>query len=441
MYGAQRKNIDKPFQEQVWKWLTRRPDVFVGSNGQFNKLTLLEVELRHGLGYVNVVDSISRAEASSAVGSDAASQSVDHAIPVIIAEDADLYVGEEEGASPAGKATNTIPAAKHFEPIRVYATEERMWYALCGHAKDLTRLNEVEFVLLSLIASRRGRGILQTDLVQASGQDKRNVPHRTDKLHRQGYIEKRGVIARACRTSRLILKRFAGSLEDDLVTQAPQSEDVPLPNKNTDLSIDFEVLIHRIFGILRTKTPITRSELKSQLDMTSPWRARVLTRIIREFEVLGCVKRIRADSEHSENLDWSYPCVKYIHDPTSGQLQTYYNAVADLDTNLIRNDEDDEQDSGISTTASNALQAVEKIVPQWNPGRILPKLISDVVHNAGQNGISDVVSAPNEFFQTSLILTSVESKKRYSSTFREISAQSLCCTALEPMDRITAFPS
>ena len=98
---------------------------------------------------------------------------------------------------------------------RMHADQESMWPVLTGHGPDLHRVRPLDFEILSLIAAHGVKGILQYDLVRISGQDKRSVPHRTDKLNDAAYIVKESVFVweqhnrNRLRTSLCTLKRFA----------------------------------------------------------------------------------------------------------------------------------------------------------------------------------------------------------------------------------------
>ena len=281
-----------------------------------------------------------------------------------------------------------------------------MYLAICGHAKDLNRVFETEFMLLSIIAGSRGGGILQADLVRESSQDKRSVPKRTDALQQKGYIEKRAVHAHGSRTSRLFLRKFAASSATEIVIQRATAEDASGVVDQVDESIDFTLLIRNLFDILRAQNLVTRNDLKAVLGMTNFWRGRILARMIREFEILGCVQRVRAASEHSRKLRWHYACVKFIREPSEKDLQSYVDIASKLDGPAIPLDDDlDMEDQGdgpeidqaSEERASNSLnlQEVERIVPQWNPDRPIPNTISTVVHMAGPQGISNMVSQSN----------------------------------------------
>ena len=95
-----------------------------------------------------------------------------------------------------------------------------MWHALAGHDPDFGKVKSLDFICLSIIAACGPKGILQHDLTRISGQDKRSLPARTDRLRDGGYIEKTRVCiqlsnpSRAMHTSRCVLKRFVHSNVD-----------------------------------------------------------------------------------------------------------------------------------------------------------------------------------------------------------------------------------
>lgn len=101
--------------------------------------------------------------------------------------------------------------------IRLFATESRIWRTIAGHEPDYARIPGLDFNCLSIIAACGPPGIPQNDLVRISGQDKRSLPLRTDRLHKSGYIIKRPVTLyhnkALLHTSLLTLQRFAESSE------------------------------------------------------------------------------------------------------------------------------------------------------------------------------------------------------------------------------------
>lgn len=105
-------------------------------------------------------------------------------------------------------------------PIRLYTSENRMWHAVAGHSPDLNKIKALDFACLSIIAACGSKGVYQHDLVKISGQDKRSLPARTERLYEDGYIEKKRVrirepkMKRLLNTSHLVLTRFVKSDPD-----------------------------------------------------------------------------------------------------------------------------------------------------------------------------------------------------------------------------------
>ena len=125
----------------------------------------------------------------------------------------------------------SLSEAEAISELRLFVSEERTWKALTGHEKDESRVPATEFFLLSIIASYRSQGILQTELVRRSGQDARSVPKRTDALRTKGYIDKRQVQAKSAKTSLCTLSRFANlgdvDAESDFDAYVPHPQEIP----------------------------------------------------------------------------------------------------------------------------------------------------------------------------------------------------------------------
>ncbi len=110
---------------------------------------------------------------------------------------------------------NVTPRSTSQPVIRLYTSRNRMWHAITGHSPDEGRVKSLDFVCLSVIAASGPKGILQHDLTSITGQDKRSLPGRTDRLRDGGYIVKEreltwvGDPRRRMHTSRCILARYA----------------------------------------------------------------------------------------------------------------------------------------------------------------------------------------------------------------------------------------
>lgn len=156
----------------VWRWLGRHPDISIGKNKKYNRATKEEIIhyfAKYGIPGSNVTPTVDNSQSQ-------------------------------------------IPVDEQCP--RVYLDQNRLYWAICGHAPDTSKVSSLEFTLLTHIAATRQNGILQGDLVRASGQDKRSVPKRTDALCKKGYILKQDVYVKGTKTSRLLMHRFgSGHLE------------------------------------------------------------------------------------------------------------------------------------------------------------------------------------------------------------------------------------
>ena len=276
-------NIDRPFLERVWKWLTKNPEIRVGEHAGHKRLTLSEVETRNAAieyleppstasgqkqqGQANaasqaLMEVANHQDAHTAQTREAATSASDHAViqtvqhapaPGVPEVDKPPTASQAFAKSPDNGKDGDIPQAgaagqvaiapaktltalpkSTFQPgIRLYTSKNRMWYALTGHGPNLSRVKALDFIALSIIAACGPTGILQNDLTRISGQDKRSLPARTDRLHEGGYIVKErlmtddGTGQRMIHTSRCTLTRYVKAT----ASQAERSE-TPSTKKN-----------------------------------------------------------------------------------------------------------------------------------------------------------------------------------------------------------------
>ncbi|KAJ5952735.1 B-block binding subunit of TFIIIC [Penicillium vulpinum] len=345
------QTVDHRFKDKIWSWLKTNPEVSIGQQNEWNHLTLNEAEQ---------LDS-RKAESDDPNIVDPADQNPD------------------------------------LPPLRIYVSEERTWLAITGHPPDESKVLPLEFALLSVIASRRSKGIVQPDLVKISGQDKRSVPKRTDALQRKGYIDKRPVQTKTARTSLCTLQRFYHHATSDQTKEEPQSKNM----------IDFDSFNTSLFDILREHQLIARNDLKRLLGFDDHWRWKVLSRALRKWERIGVVQRVRAKSQYER----MHPCVKLLRDPTDQDLELFHEFNFDvLNKHGVRSkgpkltpdqDEDMElegpspskrspspEDGGIDLIKEHSGDAA-RIVPSWTPDRNLNNQIFDIVERAGTTGITN----------------------------------------------------
>ena len=365
--------VDRKLLERVWRWLVQHPDVRVGKDGKGKLLSLSEAE-QH------------RSAATSpqpTEGLDASSQ------PLVTNTSEESFVT----ASTLQRPVQSQQTGSD-QDLRVFVAEDRMWQAICGHPKDLTKVFEMEFGLLSVIATHRENGIVQIDLIRQSGQDKRSVPKRTDALQRKGYIEKRQVFVRGNRTSRLILSAFSSPNPNKVVTKPTATVDCPTTDEKETVAIDVDNLVRDIFAILREKTIVTQSDLRTRLRLNTTNQPRILVKAVRKLEVIGCLKRVMAASDTANREDALFMSVKYVRDPTQEDLRAFRSALRNLSGHPVGEEQDAEDERGDAPGVEDGtqLQEIDRIEPSWNPDRVFVNMLQDVIHRKGFQGCSIKVS-------------------------------------------------
>jgi transcription factor C subunit 3 len=347
------QTADRRFKAKVWSWLMRHPEVSVRPDDEWHRLSLDEAEQKNR-------------ELEETAGK----------------QDPDVDGDQDEASS----------------SIRIFVSKERMWYALTGHEPDDTKVPASEFLLLSIIASRKSAGIAQTDLVRISGQDKRSVPKRTDALAHKGYVEKRPIQIRSARTSLVTFRRFvkpATTVESTVESTSGGISERPV--------INFDAFNAKLFDILKEFGIISRNDLKRRLGFEDRWRWRILSRALRKFERIGVLKRVRAKSQY----DKIHPCVMLIREPTetdlakfnavSGELNRSAGDQADVDDDIddaAGNEPADADGGALEMAKDKPVLEAGRTVPSWTPDRSVGNQIFDIVNNAGTAGITNHVRFP-----------------------------------------------
>lgn len=292
----------------MWKWLIKHPEIRVGDHDGHKKLTLSEVEARNeAIAQGKTLDSATPVpehgegsttpQGAEAVAStqDGGPTQVQAATDTAISprrkgtkqsvkhnktsENPDaqehLTTPQENQIGPA-KKTKTKPAriekpGNRASPnsvtkkptsqsgIRIYTSQNRMWFAITGHGPDESRVKSLDFICLSVIAASGPKGLLQHKLISITGQDKRSVPSRTDRLRDDGYILKVlettwvGEPLRRLHTSRCTL------------TRCVKDKVVPEEKADSDIAVDSPVRkrkrkAKRVTGATEKKASIAQTE-------------------------------------------------------------------------------------------------------------------------------------------------------------------------------------
>ena len=232
--------VDKSFLDKVWQWLTVNPEIWVKktrANPSPSNPSMQE-------------DGENDTENGPARSSPAQTDSVQPT--------------QEAGSK-----------QKYKIQERLYTSQDRRWRALTGHGLDWTRVPKFEFECLAVIATYGSKGVVQGDLIKQTGQDKRSLPTRTERLHQKGYIVKRLIFKRGAKTSMLYLKKFAPGefgkpMEHGQIHMESEKQDMMNPD-NTDAgtkieeALDVGHLLDSLFAILKEFAIITFDDLKRKL--------------------------------------------------------------------------------------------------------------------------------------------------------------------------------
>ncbi|KAF2658955.1 hypothetical protein K491DRAFT_676096 [Lophiostoma macrostomum CBS 122681] len=268
---------------------------------------------------------------------------------------------------------------------RIYVSQNRMWYALTGHAMDYKKVPAMQLMLLSIIAAHGADGILQPDLVKLSLQDKRSVPSRTDELAKHGYIEKIPV-NKGMRTSLCIHKKFLK--EARFVKGSDRIEDV-FQNRTMIIS-NFVGVLYRV---LQEAPLFPMRDLRKKLGLTmQQWHGRAVRNAVYRLEESGFLERKRVYKQSCKNAP---PMVlKLLRAPNEDDVKALSagrRSVAPKATEkILEEDEDGDEvmrDLDLDLESESEEEADDsRIPPQWEPDRLIANLIFDTVFLSGVDG-------------------------------------------------------
>ncbi|KAL4994318.1 hypothetical protein BDV10DRAFT_189124 [Aspergillus recurvatus] len=335
--------VDRRFQEKVWQWLTKNPEVSVGKEGEGNGLSLGQAERRQ-----------------------------------------------------------QAPKDVEEKPINVFVSLDRIWLAITGHEPDDTKVLPMEFALLSIIASRKSSGIFQPDLIKLSGQDKRSVPKRTDILQQKGYIEKRAIQLKGARTSLCTLRKFLS--QDAGKSAADTSENGANAIKMIDFDSFTDTLFgilreHTIISRNDLKIALGFNDHWHWKVLSRALRKFERIGVVKRVKAMSqyaktmkkyhpCVMLVREPTAKDIELFHDFSIHMYSDIKQSDEAEFEDDAEAE--------DATGEASASGDIRAMEAEQDVEasgRVLPLWSPDRVIHNQLFEVVDRAGIMGStnSDVI--------------------------------------------------
>ncbi|RYP67587.1 hypothetical protein DL771_007139 [Monosporascus sp. 5C6A] len=384
---------DPGLASKVWGWLVVRHDVSVGTNREFNHLSLEEI-----------LDRCEREKASSVTAHPQA-------------------VGSQQ--QPSSQNPKNPESASESVGPRLYVSEERQWKTLTGHGPDFKRIPLFEWKALVDIASVKQKGILQGDLVRLTGQDKRSLPTRTDALAKKGYIIKQPILLRGFRSSKIWLKQFAESAQAEAKREGLPLEELDLSRETLmrDLDpvsfnhywngekLDYLAIAQGFLAITKAWGIIRYCDLRTKMgvDERVP-QMRALAKSSRWFTKLGVVTFVAARFANSSRL--FKDCVKFLRDPTPNEWKMFrriptnhINAPssrigkrgqasrdnAKSKAEKVETSQDSQQAKPLpaAKTHNELLDQIEVTSSSWMPQKPFVNTVFDIIRRAGPEGSSN----------------------------------------------------
>ncbi|KAK6429870.1 hypothetical protein LTR95_013982, partial [Oleoguttula sp. CCFEE 5521] len=312
---------------------------------------------------------------------------------------------ENDSTSPLTKAgawTVSATLLEKYGTLRLTTGETRIWQAIAGHGPDYKRLPLMEFELLSIIAAYGAKGIFQPQLVRLSGQDKRSVPMRTDRLTKKGYITKESVIALKVKTSLLKLTRFA--------VDASALAEVDKAHKT--IIIRYDAWFSEFVRLMKENNNIMAFEdMRIGLGINGKrYETKTLHRCIRRLAQVGCLRKVtarEAGNEYDPHAKVRHTrALQLLREPNDLDRQAFTKSVrgqgSRLTTGAIaplggendgRHDADsdsDAEDLGDGVTVEQAEEEAVQLYdtkPVWTSDLHLANLLFRCIEEAGVDGI------------------------------------------------------
>ncbi|KAF7195382.1 hypothetical protein HII31_03274 [Pseudocercospora fuligena] len=315
---------------------------------------------------------------------------------------------------------------------RLFTTPDRIWHAVAGHGVDHSRLPKHDFQLLQVIASHGSSGVLQPVVTKITGQDKRSVPHRTDRLAQNGYIAKEAVVGAGTRTSVLRLAKYTSQgNQTDMPANQPGLRGATRP------VLYHERWYNSVIQLLKDNNNIMSiSDIWLGLGIAaqkSRHQKQQLARCLRRVAEVGLMRRVRAQlldrdgkiiTTSSSGQERSAQAIQLLRDPAELDRLVWLkdsakpriasreeDFEADIDEALLAdevdNHDEDEDDVVVQVPPANITRSVnedgddadddeiddldlikDRVPPIWRPEIPLPNLIHEVVDSTGEDGIT-----------------------------------------------------
>ncbi|KAI9896239.1 hypothetical protein N3K66_008411 [Trichothecium roseum] len=231
-------------------------------------------------------------------------------------------------------------------------------------------------------------------------QDKRSVPKRTDALHKKGYIQKRTILSRSTKTSKIWITSLAPvEVKDTEITDesepnrpaiafshqvlAGNMEPVPWSDRWTGKDIDYITLGSTIVAIAKTWGVIRICDLKMKLGIIKMrWQMKVFSRTCRFLNHRGIIQYVAAELDGRVFKD----CVRFSRELNEQDWVSYHQAGKRQDSwARDANEEGDTMDAAEQTTLGTVIRSLSP----WNYDQALPNYVIELARGTGEEKMSN----------------------------------------------------
>ncbi|KAL8344546.1 hypothetical protein RB601_004869 [Gaeumannomyces tritici] len=308
--------------------------------------------------------------------------------------------------SPGGQSSEDPKDVPSVQPC-IFTSEEVTWLNITGHGIDTSRIPPLYWKLLVVLASCHQHGATQANLCRLGGGDSRSVPLRTHRLADQGYLVKRTVVLRGCKTSKLWLTQFAPPELPSTDSPETWGRDLDLSPSNltkdlrpvawctswTGTTIDYEAFGRSILAIIKAWEVLRTVDLKNKLGIHGVrWQMKVLARILRRFAGAGIIGYVAASLGDSGRI--FKDCIKFLRDPTEVEWSSYLSTgggkskeqrASAQAKKKIEQGEPTEEKAADATELKGCMSAQ---LSKWTPDKPLVNQVHETIKRAALQGLS-----------------------------------------------------
>jgi hypothetical protein len=128
------------------------------------------------------------------------------------------------------------------------------------------------------------------------------------------------------------------------------------------------------------------------------WHMKILFKVVRRLEIMGCLRRVRAGDDNLPNH--TFRCVRYLRDPEEKERTLFLNSATVLPSELRSSlygltakayenileetNAGQDQDTEVNPFENQAF-------PWWSPDKPFVNILYNIIRSAGTDGLTTMV--------------------------------------------------